>query len=67
MVQSLPGIQSKVFMVMKCLRKGVFQEWFCDINIANAVYKGVSGRLKNFSYCSENKTSEETTFYAFSL
>lgn len=45
MVQSLPGVQSKVFMAMKCLRKGVFQEWFCDINIANAVYKGFSERL----------------------
>ena len=45
MVQSLPGVQSKVFMAMKCLRKGVFQEWFCDINIANTVYKGVSERL----------------------
>lgn len=45
MVQSLPGVQSKVFMALKCLRKEVFQDWFCDINITNAVYKGVSERL----------------------
>lgn len=68
MVQSLPGVQSKVFMAMKCLRKELFQDWFCDINIASAVYKGVSERLWTiFSYFSDNKTSEGTIFYAFSF
>ena len=37
----LPGVQSKVIMVIPSPRKGLFREWLCDINIVNVTQKEV--------------------------
>lgn len=48
MIHSLAGVQSKVVMVIPSPRKGLFKEWFCDINIANVTQKEVAGGFWQF-------------------